>query len=108
MRSKVRRRLQKKLAEMYGDQCYYCQRDFEAEGKRARTLDHLTPVSKDGTDDLQNLALCCSSCNRAKGDLTWWEYVQTQGYRDRKAGVERERQRSYLKPEILTTLEVAV
>lgn len=44
--------------------CQYCGEkapDVELE------VDHINPVSKGGTDDLQNLVAACKSCNRGKG-----------------------------------------
>jgi 5-methylcytosine-specific restriction endonuclease McrA len=37
--------------------------------------DHKTPITRGGTLDLDNLALCCDECNRIKGELTAREYV---------------------------------
>ena len=34
------------------------------------TVDHILPLSKGGTDDLDNLRLLCRSCNSKKGDRT--------------------------------------
>jgi hypothetical protein len=31
------------------------------------SIDHVTPLSRGGTDDLDNLQLLCRSCNRKKG-----------------------------------------
>ena len=32
------------------------------------TVDHIIPISKGGSDDLDNLALACFHCNRHKSD----------------------------------------
>lgn len=48
------------LRERDGDRCVYCQ---EADGD---TVDHITPVSRGGTDDIDNLALACNACNGGK------------------------------------------
>lgn len=34
------------------------------------SIDHRTPVFLGGTNDLDNLATCCRSCNSSKGDRT--------------------------------------
>lgn len=45
-----------------GRRCRYC-------GATERiAVDHITPACRDGTDDITNLAACCSPCNRAKAD----------------------------------------
>lgn len=49
-----------RLRERDGDLCVYCQ---EAEGD---TVDHITPISRGGTDDFDNLALACNACNGGK------------------------------------------
>jgi hypothetical protein len=37
------------------------------------TIDHYFPLGKSGTNDLDNLALCCYDCNMAK-DNHYWPY----------------------------------
>jgi len=39
-------------------------------------VDHVIPYSKGGTEDLDNLVLCCQSCNSGKGVKSLEEYVQ--------------------------------
>lgn len=50
------------LKARFGHRCAYC-------CKRVRlTLDHIVPVSKNGTNDLSNLLPACRSCNSKKKD----------------------------------------
>lgn len=52
---------------MYVDRCAYCEcRLTDAN----RTIDHVLPVSRGGTDDIANLVLSCLDCNQLKGDRT--------------------------------------
>lgn len=50
--------------------CYYC-------GKLCiedKTIDHKHPVSRGGTNDIDNLVVACRSCNCSKNDKTEEEY----------------------------------
>lgn len=47
--------------------CRYCG-EFLEPGQR--TIDHIIPVSRGGTDAVENLCCCCRSCNSAKRDRT--------------------------------------
>lgn len=51
--------------------CAYC-----GEGLTGATvtLDHVIPRSRGGTGKLENLALACQPCNRAKGSMTAEEF----------------------------------
>ena len=44
--------------------CLYC------DSKKNLTLDHVIPRCKKGSNDWDNLATCCSKCNRRKGNKT--------------------------------------
>lgn len=46
--------------------CAYCPRP-------ATTVDHVRPVSKGGTNALDNLVPCCSWCNGSKGNREGWQ-----------------------------------
>lgn len=47
--------------------CWYC-------GEEATTRDHVTPRSRGGTDDPENLVPACVRCNSQKRDKTLEEY----------------------------------
>lgn len=55
-----------------GDDCWRCHRPMRFEGPpncgKAATIEHITPRSKGGTDDLDNLRLCHVGCNRHLAD----------------------------------------
>lgn len=50
------------LIERDGYQCKNC------EGQEDLSIDHIIPLSKGGSDDLDNLQILCKSCNSSKGD----------------------------------------
>ena len=53
---------------LFGQQeglCAGCRGDFPF---KLFEVDHKVPLSRGGTDHLENLQLLCSSCNRIKGD----------------------------------------
>ncbi len=59
------------LVDRYGMRCWGCVFDGSIYGERGRLyleLDHVDPKSAGGHDDLDNRALLCGPCNRAKGD----------------------------------------
>ena len=47
--------------------CKYCLRDLKLEES---TKDHVLPIYRGGTDFIDNLVLCCTTCNDLKGCLT--------------------------------------
>ena len=52
----------KELLNVKFDCCVYCG------SKDSKTIDHLIPKSKGGTDYIDNLVICCKSCNSRKKD----------------------------------------
>ena len=59
---------------MQGGKCFYCGRITKFASKNNHqicglhaTIDHIVPVSKGGTSDLENVVLSCADCNFRRG-----------------------------------------
>ena len=52
--------------------CHYCGAEISGKNK---TIDHKIPISKGGTNAIENLCVCCRKCNSAKKDKTEAEYL---------------------------------
>jgi hypothetical protein len=64
--------------------CFYCSISLRDERGRWRgTRDHLTPIAKGGTDNIDNIVAACWPCNKRKGNRTLGEY---RVYVDRQCG----------------------
>ena len=70
--SERRFRLKEKLLEHHNRLCAYCGRQFNS---KRLTIDHIVPVSRSGSDLLENLVVACKQCNRTKGDRTPEEWA---------------------------------
>jgi len=63
-----------------GGRCWHCDKklSFQNYGKPgekgAWEVDHSIPLSRGGTDHLNNLVPACIECNRSKQDLTSREF----------------------------------
>jgi len=53
----------KKLLHKYKFQCVHCGNN----DKESLTIDHIFPVSKGGSDSIENLQILCKACNSKKG-----------------------------------------
>ena len=63
-----------RLFEKQNSQCIYCGADI-SEGRH--TIEHLVPLSRGGSNAIENVALACRSCNARKGDKTVAEFLET-------------------------------
>ncbi len=61
----------KTLHKMQRGLCAYCHKVVKLEDA---TVDHRTPTSRGGTDDMSNLCMSCASCNESKGRRTSTEF----------------------------------
>jgi hypothetical protein len=52
--------------------CPYCGHDFESRG--GRTIDHLVPKSRGGSNAAANLVTACARCNVDKADMLLTEF----------------------------------
>jgi hypothetical protein len=61
------------MRKMKKTHCWYCGSELHHE-IAAQTIDHQTPTSKGGKDELFNLVYSCLPCNHEKGDRNLEEY----------------------------------
>ena len=68
--------LKQRLTEC-GNRCFYCKCGFKAgrDRERWRTWDHMTPISRGGSNELSNLVPCCFTCNNKKRWRTAEEFL---------------------------------
>lgn len=59
------------MAQKSNGLCWYCGYDIRF---KAPEIDHVHPVVSGGTNDIRNLVLSCSDCNRKKSDFSLDEY----------------------------------
>lgn len=78
-KSLTRRWQRNHLIAKYGFKCHLCTLPFKS--MKDITFDHHVPVSKGGTDELENYRLAHDECNSEKADMTpeEWEIFQKGG-----------------------------
>jgi 5-methylcytosine-specific restriction endonuclease McrA len=75
------RRRRRDLARRQCGKCFYCQRPMTGpvgpgvtQPASMMTIDHRVPLARGGSNDADNVVLCCKKCNASKSDLTDEEY----------------------------------
>jgi len=71
------------LRHLYDEQdglCGYCGIRIYWAIKRDVTVDHIIPISRNGTNNADNLILCCLHCNCSKNNKTLQEWMITRGW----------------------------
>jgi len=80
--------------------CYLTGSQIDLAKSETYSLDHVTPISKGGTNDLENMGLATRNANMAKNDLTVSQFVAlckqvliNRGYHVKKIGKEQKKKR---------------
>lgn len=73
----VDKQLRKRVVARAAQRCEYCRIHQSLQGATFH-VEHVCPISKQGSDDLGNLALACPSCNLHKSDRTQAEDHRTK------------------------------
>lgn len=87
-RKAIPSRIRRLLAERYGcepegkaiAECYWCRKEAAIYRIRGwavfeHHIDHFIPMARGGTDDLANLVLACSVCNKSRGSKLPEEFL---------------------------------
>jgi 5-methylcytosine-specific restriction endonuclease McrA len=71
--SNISKALRAKVLEKCGVACVYCSSSDDL------TVDHMTPVERGGSEEIDNLQIACRSCNADKRNMTHEEYMAWNG-----------------------------
>lgn len=77
MTEEFRKGVLKKLKEQ-NYRCIYCGKDI----RNNYSIDHIIPLSKGGTNEIENIDLVCKSCNTRKGTRSKEEFSLLLGLED--------------------------
>ncbi|MCY4576453.1 MAG: HNH endonuclease signature motif containing protein [Chloroflexi bacterium] len=61
-----------------GNLCVYCLCDIRQGSLKGSELDHITPIARGGSHDVDNLQVICSLDNRSKGAMLHDEYLEAK------------------------------
>lgn len=70
--------VKRKLRSNTPNNCWYCG------GDDISTIDHIVALYNGGTDDIENLVLCCKRCNSRKKALTIEEFRYKNSWEETK------------------------
>ena len=77
------------VCDVWEWRCVYCGTPLN---KKSVTEDHVIPISKGGTDFIDNIVPACASCNSRKNNLYLEEFVARYGSFTDAAVIERRRE----------------
>lgn len=64
------------LIKAHGYQCFYCR--ISLIGSKKLVMEHMTPLSRGGKHELENVVPACSLCNSRKFTKTAEEFMETR------------------------------
>jgi len=82
-RTKIKDLSKKIIREIYEQSdgtCYYCGIIVTTNNYPSstyRTIEHIIPIVKGGTNDRENLVICCCKCNCSKNNKDMMEFLNT-------------------------------
>lgn len=89
-----RARIIKKLVEIYGMNCFYCNKDLipnppncTKQYNDTLTLDHIYPQILGGKTTLENSLLACAQCNMMKSDKSFIEFCKENEFKGFKKAI---------------------
>ena len=88
--------LRYQLMKDQGGQCIYCEAPIGIRDLANSHLDHIVPDKMGGPGAFWNFALCCQTCNDAKGKRTPWQWFHDDHRSGWDAYVSRVRSRIFL------------
>lgn len=71
----ARKRFRESIFQAWNWKCAYCDKQLT---ELTATVDHIIPKHKGGHSTRNNLACCCSSCNRGKASSYWADWYKLQ------------------------------
>jgi 5-methylcytosine-specific restriction endonuclease McrA len=77
---KIPKALKLELYEEQEHRCAYCGITLYMSIKGDVNTDHIKPLIKGGTNDKDNLVVCCKTCNSSKGTKDFEEWVKVRGW----------------------------
>ena len=82
----ARKRFRESIFEDWGWKCAYCDRQLNS---GTATIDHIVPKHKGGHSTRANLACSCANCNRSKGSMGVFEYMNSSNLNYTEQRVDR-------------------
>lgn len=73
-RIQIKKPTREVVYENSGGKCGLCGRDVSLDDF---TIDHVVPIARGGTNEIDNLQACCSRCNKLKSDMKNEELMQS-------------------------------
>lgn len=77
-----RAKYKKQLIALNGSNCYLCSKELSDD---EITIDHIVPIINGGTNDLDNLGICCEACNSMKSNKNLEDVVHSTTKNEKSA-----------------------